>query len=159
MAQLGARLDGIEEVVGSNPIGSTNFKKIPRLCSGRLLRRAPFDFGRSTNSTYSQNRNLGSLVPFAPNCAYFYQPLIHTNNEGYAISTPRDPSHFLSPSFPLSSTGQPQRPSGILSLPPGPLEFLRSSSHVIVGSLGKISCRCLPLLQQADSSSRPGLQA
>ena len=26
MAQLGARLDGIEEVVGSNPIGSTNFK-------------------------------------------------------------------------------------------------------------------------------------
>jgi hypothetical protein len=25
VAQLGARLDGIEEVVGSNPIGSTNF--------------------------------------------------------------------------------------------------------------------------------------
>ena len=25
MAQLGARLDGIEEVVGSNPIGSTNY--------------------------------------------------------------------------------------------------------------------------------------
>ncbi len=25
MAQLGARLDGIEEVVGSNPIGSTKF--------------------------------------------------------------------------------------------------------------------------------------
>ena len=25
MAQLGARLDGIEEVVGSNPIGSTSF--------------------------------------------------------------------------------------------------------------------------------------
>ena len=25
MAQLGARLDGIEEAVGSNPIGSTNF--------------------------------------------------------------------------------------------------------------------------------------
>jgi hypothetical protein len=24
VAQLGARLDGIEEVVGSNPIGSTN---------------------------------------------------------------------------------------------------------------------------------------
>ena len=24
MAQLGARLDGIEEVVGSNPIGSTS---------------------------------------------------------------------------------------------------------------------------------------
>ena len=28
MAQLGARLDGIEEVVGSNPIGSTNFKPV-----------------------------------------------------------------------------------------------------------------------------------
>jgi hypothetical protein len=27
VAQLGARLDGIEEVVGSNPIGSTNFVK------------------------------------------------------------------------------------------------------------------------------------
>jgi hypothetical protein len=26
VAQLGARLDGIEEVVGSNPIGSTNFE-------------------------------------------------------------------------------------------------------------------------------------
>ena len=26
VAQLGARLDGIEEVVGSNPIGSTNLK-------------------------------------------------------------------------------------------------------------------------------------
>ena len=25
VAQLGARLDGIEEVVGSNPIGSTKF--------------------------------------------------------------------------------------------------------------------------------------
>jgi hypothetical protein len=25
VAQLGARLDGIEEVVGSNPIGSTSF--------------------------------------------------------------------------------------------------------------------------------------
>ena len=32
MAQLGARLDGIEEVVGSNPIGSTNFalKLLPK---------------------------------------------------------------------------------------------------------------------------------
>ena len=27
MAQLGARLDGIEEVVGSNPIGSTSSRK------------------------------------------------------------------------------------------------------------------------------------
>ena len=27
VAQLGARLDGIEEVVGSNPIGSTNSTK------------------------------------------------------------------------------------------------------------------------------------
>jgi hypothetical protein len=28
VAQLGARLDGIEEVVGSNPIGSTKFSGI-----------------------------------------------------------------------------------------------------------------------------------
>ena len=28
VAQLGARLDGIEEVVGSNPIGSTNLIKV-----------------------------------------------------------------------------------------------------------------------------------
>ena len=27
VAQLGARLDGIEEVVGSNPIGSTKYKR------------------------------------------------------------------------------------------------------------------------------------
>jgi hypothetical protein len=27
VAQLGARLDGIEEVVGSNPIGSTNVSR------------------------------------------------------------------------------------------------------------------------------------
>ena len=35
VAQLGARLDGIEEVVGSNPIGSTksNHRRCPRsLC-------------------------------------------------------------------------------------------------------------------------------
>jgi hypothetical protein len=30
VAQLGARLDGIEEVVGSNPIGSTNRKNSNR---------------------------------------------------------------------------------------------------------------------------------
>jgi hypothetical protein len=28
VAQLGARLDGIEEVVGSNPIGSTNDTRV-----------------------------------------------------------------------------------------------------------------------------------
>ncbi len=31
VAQLGARLDGIEEVVGSNPIGSTNYNKIAKI--------------------------------------------------------------------------------------------------------------------------------
>ncbi len=33
VAQLGARLDGIEEVVGSNPIGSTNIisKRVKRV--------------------------------------------------------------------------------------------------------------------------------
>jgi hypothetical protein len=35
VAQLGARLDGIEEVVGSNPIGSTNFKRITTISDGR----------------------------------------------------------------------------------------------------------------------------
>jgi hypothetical protein len=34
VAQLGARLDGIEEVVGSNPIGSTNL--IQRVCRAVL---------------------------------------------------------------------------------------------------------------------------
>jgi hypothetical protein len=39
VAQLGARLDGIEEVVGSNPIGSTNFQTVDpviteMLCQG-----------------------------------------------------------------------------------------------------------------------------
>ena len=36
MAQLGARLDGIEEVVGSNPIGSTNstFVYFPYILQG-----------------------------------------------------------------------------------------------------------------------------
>jgi hypothetical protein len=38
VAQLGARLDGIEEVVGSNPIGSTN------LLSGRSLGPAALFF-------------------------------------------------------------------------------------------------------------------
>ena len=32
MAQLGARLDGIEEAVGSNPIGSTKILEVPFLC-------------------------------------------------------------------------------------------------------------------------------
>ncbi len=35
MAQLGARLDGIEEVVGSNPIGSTNL-----FCFQQIAERA-----------------------------------------------------------------------------------------------------------------------
>jgi hypothetical protein len=34
VAQLGARLDGIEEVVGSNPIGSTNHKESAIVFSG-----------------------------------------------------------------------------------------------------------------------------
>ena len=40
VAQLGARLDGIEEVVGSNPIGSTNFEltKISGTLAARLKR-------------------------------------------------------------------------------------------------------------------------
>ncbi len=38
MAQLGARLDGIEEVVGSNPIGSTKIDVIlPRILFKRIM--------------------------------------------------------------------------------------------------------------------------
>jgi hypothetical protein len=33
VAQLGARLDGIEEVVGSNPIGSTNLLTVTCDCA------------------------------------------------------------------------------------------------------------------------------
>ena len=39
MAQLGARLDGIEEVVGSNPIGSTNFARFPYKLMCRVIFR------------------------------------------------------------------------------------------------------------------------
>ena len=39
VAQLGARLDGIEEVVGSNPIGST--KLVNHLAIGTLRRIQP----------------------------------------------------------------------------------------------------------------------
>src|SRR5712691_11630231 len=38
VAQLGARLDGIEEVVGSNPIGSTSFSDLKSFDSRRSLR-------------------------------------------------------------------------------------------------------------------------
>jgi hypothetical protein len=34
VAQLGARLDGIEEVVGSNPIGSTKPDSAQNTCNG-----------------------------------------------------------------------------------------------------------------------------
>jgi hypothetical protein len=40
VAQLGARLDGIEEVVGSNPIGSTKNSLIVYLAL-RILRARP----------------------------------------------------------------------------------------------------------------------
>ena len=38
VAQLGARLDGIEEVVGSNPIGSTT-SKLQRILPNRISPR------------------------------------------------------------------------------------------------------------------------
>jgi hypothetical protein len=40
VAQLGARLDGIEEVVGSNPIGSTKDVKLV-LSASRSVGRIP----------------------------------------------------------------------------------------------------------------------
>jgi hypothetical protein len=36
VAQLGARLDGIEEVVGSNPIGSTSFEIFFSVANSRI---------------------------------------------------------------------------------------------------------------------------
>ena len=43
VAQLGARLDGIEEVVGSNPIGSTKKRFAQSACALRL-RPVKFQF-------------------------------------------------------------------------------------------------------------------
>src|SRR6266581_5522956 len=54
VAQLGARLDGIEEVVGSNPIGSTNRKNIspPRAQRARIRARQRRNFAGSRNLTW-----------------------------------------------------------------------------------------------------------
>ena len=53
VAQLGARLDGIEEVVGSNPIGSTKNTGRPKQ-SGRLTsRQCPKPKGRIVNRAYN----------------------------------------------------------------------------------------------------------
>jgi hypothetical protein len=44
VAQLGARLDGIEEVVGSNPIGSTSFLGSgPETCEETSMERGTQD--------------------------------------------------------------------------------------------------------------------
>ena len=51
MAQLGARLDGIEEVVGSNPIGST--KKITVL----------FEIFHGTNTLAPAIPTFGGILP------------------------------------------------------------------------------------------------
>ena len=51
VAQLGARLDGIEEVVGSNPIGSTIFETKP---GGLSL----FRYGSKTLSTQLKTNQL-----------------------------------------------------------------------------------------------------
>jgi hypothetical protein len=44
VAQLGARLDGIEEVVGSNPIGSTNFLQSVTIPENFFLRTLAIEF-------------------------------------------------------------------------------------------------------------------
>ena len=46
MAQLGARLDGIEEVEGSNPFGSTSFER-PGFRRA-VCKRIPVDLRRSS---------------------------------------------------------------------------------------------------------------
>ena len=53
VAQLGARLDGIEEVVGSNPIGSTKIDVIsPRILFKRILLAFVTAFGLFFISDY-----------------------------------------------------------------------------------------------------------
>ena len=59
MAQLGARLDGIEEAVGSNPIGSTNST------TEKALGLNPV--GSPTSLTSATMILLRGMVPF-PNC-------------------------------------------------------------------------------------------
>ena len=55
MAQLGARLDGIEEVVGSNPIGSTNylffFNRIARFSRGTSVFPCSFQFPKEPSNS------------------------------------------------------------------------------------------------------------
>jgi hypothetical protein len=71
VAQLGARLDGIEEVVGSNPIGSTkNHKKFNILVAVFGLREPGSRFcARDQNSQSAPiggslvNNPLNSLTP------------------------------------------------------------------------------------------------
>ena len=61
MAQLGARLDGIEEVVGSNPIGSTNFVFL-----FNHLRQFPRDLRPTTQtpaSRYPEPLAVGQVFP------------------------------------------------------------------------------------------------
>ncbi len=53
MAQLGARLDGIEEVVGSNPIGSTKLNS----CSA-----CPGDTGKAVDSNPIGSTKLNSCL-------------------------------------------------------------------------------------------------
>ena len=55
MAQLGARLDGIEEVVGSNPIGSTKFLQVHFL---RPPKRKQRPILRRSNATPDYRANL-----------------------------------------------------------------------------------------------------
>lgn len=47
VAQLGARLDGIEEVEGSNPFGSTSFRgkseSLAPVCNGEFRLSGGFD--------------------------------------------------------------------------------------------------------------------
>ena len=57
VAQLGARLDGIEEVVGSNPIGSTNF----HLECGGLA--AAFSIAANTPDAASACKRYDFLLP------------------------------------------------------------------------------------------------
>ena len=64
MAQLGARLDGIEEVVGSNPIGSTKLFEISETPKGEGNFTLRAD--RSKMKLSKWQSQLPSQLPFLP---------------------------------------------------------------------------------------------
>jgi hypothetical protein len=63
VAQLGARLDGIEEVVGSNPIGSTNFQKTHVSGRSNLIANLLSNKGHETTFEGNTRRTTSRCAP------------------------------------------------------------------------------------------------